>query len=97
MTCHTETTGYFDQKKFRAIVLRGEQSKILNRMYESETESSRGLERQHNEAICSLYSSPHTIDVIKLRRMGWTECIACMSEMRNAYKIFVGNNIEILR
>jgi hypothetical protein len=85
VTCHTETTGYFDQKKFRAIVLRGEQSKILNRMYESETESSRGLERQHNEAICSLYSSPHTIDVIKLRRMGWTECIACMSEMHTKY------------
>jgi hypothetical protein len=25
----------------------------------------------------------------KLRRMGWAECVACMGDMRNAFKVLV--------
>jgi len=42
----------------------------------------RGL---HNE-LRNLYTSP----VIKSRRTRWVGHVACMGEMRNAYKIFIG-------
>jgi hypothetical protein len=32
--------------------------------------------------------------VIKLRRMSWAGCLACMGEKRNAYRIFVGKPEE---
>jgi hypothetical protein len=42
---------------------------------------------KHTE-LCSLYSSPNNIMVIK-SRMGWAEHVAYMEEMRNACKILV--------
>jgi len=35
----------------------------------------------------NLYSSPNIIKVIKSRR--WVEHVACLAQMRNAYKIWV--------
>jgi len=43
----------------------------------------------HNEELCNLYTSPNIIRVIKSRRMTWVGNVACMGEMRNAYKILV--------
>jgi hypothetical protein len=44
----------------------------------------------HNEECHNPYSSPN-IEVIKSRRMRWVGHVACMEEMRNAYKIIVSN------
>jgi hypothetical protein len=37
-----------------------------------------------------LYSSPNNIRVVKSRRMRWARNVALMGEMRNMYKILVG-------
>jgi hypothetical protein len=42
-----------------------------------------------------LYVSPNNIRVIKSkRRIRWVEHVACMGEMRNAYRILVGKPEE---
>jgi hypothetical protein len=43
--------------------------------------------RMHNEELHNWYALPNTIRVIKLR-MRWVGHVACMEEMRNAYKSF---------
>jgi hypothetical protein len=50
--------------------------------------SSRKL---HNDRLHNLYSSPNIIGMIKLRRMKWAGYVTRMGEIRNAYKISVGN------
>jgi hypothetical protein len=37
-----------------------------------------------------LYSSPNTIQMIKLRRMRWEGHVACMGESRGAQRVLVG-------
>jgi hypothetical protein len=44
----------------------------------------------HNEEVHSLYSSPNTILVKSSLR--WAGHVACMVEVRNAYKIWVGRD-----
>jgi hypothetical protein len=46
-----------------------------------------GSRKLHNEELHSLYSSPSIIRMIKSRRMGWVEHVACTREKRNTYKI----------
>jgi hypothetical protein len=46
--------------------------------------------RLHNEELHNLYAPPNIIRVIKSRTMRWTEHVARMLEMRNAYNILVG-------
>ena len=41
----------------------------------------------HEEDLCDLYSSPNTIQVIKLRGMRWTGHVAHMWDNRNAYRV----------
>ena len=38
-----------------------------------------------------LYSSPNIIQVIRSRRLRWAGHVACMGEMRGAYRILVKN------
>jgi len=42
-----------------------------------------------NEELHNLFSSLNIITVIKSRRTRWAGHVACMVEMRNAYKILV--------
>jgi hypothetical protein len=49
-----------------------------------------GWRRLHNEELHNLYTSPYIIKVIKSRRVSWTEDVARMGEIRNAYSILVG-------
>jgi hypothetical protein len=47
--------------------------------------------RLHNEELHDLYVSPNIITVTKSRRMKEVGQVACMAEMRNVYKILIGN------
>jgi len=44
----------------------------------------------HNEELNDLYSSPIIVQVMKSRRMKWTEYVARMGENRGAYRVLVG-------
>ena len=46
--------------------------------------------RLHNEELNDLYSSPHIVQVIKLRRMRWAGHVACMGVERGVYRVLVG-------
>jgi hypothetical protein len=59
------------------------------RIFGPKRDEMRRVEKLHNEELHSLYSSPDIIR-IKSRRMRWTGHVACMGEMRNAYRILVG-------
>jgi hypothetical protein len=54
----------------------------------------------HNEELHNLYISPTTTRVIKSRRMRWLGHVACLGEIRKAYKILVrkteGDHMEDL-
>jgi hypothetical protein len=45
----------------------------------------------HNEELHNLYPSTNIVRVIKSRKMRWAGHVTRMEEMRNAYKILVGN------
>jgi hypothetical protein len=47
--------------------------------------------RLHNEELHNLYASSDIIRVIKWRRMRRSGNVARITEMRNAYKIVIGN------
>jgi hypothetical protein len=50
-----------------------------------------GWIRLYNEEPHNLYSSANFITMIKSKRMRWARQLARIGEMRNAYKILVGN------
>jgi hypothetical protein len=65
---------------------------VLNIQDETKREKvTGGWRRLHNEELHNLYTSPNIIRVITLRRLRWSEHVARMGEMRNAYNILVGN------
>jgi hypothetical protein len=51
---------------------------------------SGGWRRLHTEELHNLYASPNIIREIKSGRVRWAGYVACIREMRNAYKILVG-------
>jgi hypothetical protein len=48
-----------------------------------------GWRTLHNEELHNMYASPNIVKVMKSRRMRWERNVACMVEMRNAYKILI--------
>jgi hypothetical protein len=64
---------------------------VLRRILGPKREEVAGGSRTlHNEELHNLYASPDIIRAIRSRRVRWTEHVAPMGEMRNAYSIFVG-------
>jgi hypothetical protein len=48
------------------------------------------LKKLHNEKLNNLYFSSNITRIIKSRRMRWVGHVARFGEMRNSYKILVG-------
>jgi hypothetical protein len=71
--------------------LRVFENRVLRRIFgPKRDEVMRGWRKLHNEELHGLYSSPSIVRVIKARRMRWVGHVACMGEVRGAYKILVG-------
>jgi hypothetical protein len=62
------------------------ENRVLRSIFGCKTEKVGGGWRGlHNEELH--YALPN-IRVFKSRKMGWPGCVACMGDMRNAYKNF---------
>jgi hypothetical protein len=69
------------------------ENRVLRRMFGPKRDEVMGGWRElHNEELHYLYSSPNITRVIMSRRIRWAGHVACMEEMRNAYRILVGKN-----
>jgi hypothetical protein len=65
------------------------ENRVLRRRFGHKRKKvSGGWRRLHNE-LHKLYTSPHTVRVIKSWRMKWAGHLALKEEMRNAYNILV--------
>jgi hypothetical protein len=53
-------------------------------------EVTEGWRKLQSEDLHNMYFSRCTISMIKLWNMRWTEYVARMEKMRNAYRILVG-------
>jgi hypothetical protein len=62
---------------------------VLRKIFGLKRELVMGSWREVHIEECQLYASPDIIMVIKSRRIRWMGHIACLEEMRNAYKILV--------
>jgi hypothetical protein len=71
--------------------LRVFENRVLRRIFgPKRDEVTGGWRKLHNEELHGLYSSPIIIRVIKARGVRWAGHVACMEEVRGAYKILVG-------
>jgi hypothetical protein len=67
-------------------------NKVLRVIFGSKwAEVAGGWRRLHKEELHNLYTSPNIIRVIKSRRMGWTVYVARIGELKNIYRIVIGN------
>jgi len=75
--------------------LRVFKSRLLKRIFGSKRAKVTGGQK----ILCAdyeldgLYSLPYIVSMMKLRRMRWACCMACMGE--NSYRVLVGNPEEI--
>jgi hypothetical protein len=66
------------------------ENRVLRRIFGlRRQEVMRGWRRLHNEELHNLGTSPNIIRVIKSRRMIWPGHVACMGEIKDAYRIFI--------
>jgi hypothetical protein len=53
---------------------------VLRKIFKPKREEDGSQRKLHNDELCSLYSSPNIVMVIKSRRMRWAGHVACMGE-----------------
>jgi hypothetical protein len=63
---------------------------VLRQIFGPKREKDGSWRELHNDELHNLYSSPHIVTVIKLRRMRWVVHVACMGEGRGVYRVLVG-------
>jgi hypothetical protein len=75
--------------------LKESENRVLRRIFGRKREVVvGGWRRLHKEEIHNLYTSSNIIRVIKSRRMRWEADVARRGEMRNEYKILIGEPEE---
>jgi len=66
------------------------ENRVLRKIFGPKREEVAGSwKKLHNEELHTLYSSPNVTSMIKSRRMREMGHVACMEEMRNAYRNLV--------
>jgi hypothetical protein len=73
-----ETWSFTLREKHR---LRVSENRVLRRILVPKREEDGSWRKLHNDEVCGLYSSPSTVRVIKLRRIGWAGHVAYMGEV----------------
>jgi len=64
------------------------ENRVLRRTFGTKREDvAGGWRRLHNEELHKSYAVPDIIRVIKSKRMTWAGHVACIVEMRTAYRI----------
>ena len=66
------------------------ENRILRRIFGPKTDANCEWRRLHNKDNHSFYHSPHTVRVIKSRRLRWAGYVARMEKGRSAFKILTG-------
>jgi hypothetical protein len=73
--------------------LRVSEYRMLRRIFGPKREEvAGGWRRLHNEELHNLYTSLNIITAIKKRKIRWARNVARLGDIRNAYKILVGNS-----
>jgi hypothetical protein len=68
------------------------ENRVLRRIFgPKRDEVTKEWRKLNNEELKDLHSSPNIVRVMKSRRMRWAEYVARMAEMRDVYRILVGN------
>jgi len=84
--CETWSLTLREEMKLRLF-----ENMVLRRIFGLRRDEVMGeWRRLHNEELNDLYSSPHLVQVIKLRRMRWAGHVARMGEERGMYRVLVG-------
>ena len=81
--------GHMRREKHRVRVF---VNRLLKKIFGPKNEEVTAEWRKlHNKELNDPYSSPNINRVIKSRRIRWEEHVACIGEMRGAYRVLVGN------
>jgi len=73
------------------VRLRMFESRVLKTIFRTKKSEATGEWRKlHDNELCDLYSSPNTFRLIKTRRIRCAGHVACMGDMRGAYRVSVG-------
>jgi hypothetical protein len=84
--CETWSLTLREERRLRVF-----ENRVLRRIFgPNRVEVTGDWIKLHNEELHNLYSSPHIIRMIKLRRMRWAEHVARVGSKINAYRIMVG-------
>jgi hypothetical protein len=71
--------------------LRVFENRVLRTIFGSKVDDVTGYWRKlHNEELSDLYTTPITVRVIKLRRMGWDGHLECMEGEERCIQAFCG-------
>jgi hypothetical protein len=70
--------------------LRVFEDSVLRKIFGPKREEDRSWRKLHNDELHNLYSSLNIVRVIKSRKMGWVEHVACMGEGRDVHRVLVG-------
>jgi hypothetical protein len=71
------------------------ENRALERMFgPKRAEIIRGWRKLRNEELCTLYSSPNIITLIKFRRMRWEGNVAHIRHKRNACAFRLVENLK---
>jgi hypothetical protein len=86
--CETSSLTLRDECRLRVF-----ENRVLRRIFGPRRDKgTRDWRKLHSEEFNDLYSSPHTVQVIKSRRMKWAEHIAHTGERRDVYRVLVGKH-----